>query len=407
MSDVQPSKGARLVTVVVATHNRARYAIHCVNSILDLNDMRLEIVVHDTSTDGGLDHYLAESEPADALESGRLVYRHAQEQLSMTENYERGIGLARGEYVCLIGDDDTVLPSILTTAEWAVKNQVGLVSQTLSANYAWPDFRTNVFGARHAGRVYFNRRFTPARQFECEAAIAATLANAGQGADLLPRVYHGLVSRHVLHQLIEQSGRYIHGPVPDVSLALGVALTGGSFVEFDFPFTLPGAAGGSNTGRVALNDHQGPLDGEPLTRDFSFEGVSKAIPAFFSVETVWAQAAIETLKRRAPDRIASYNFARLYALIATKHSEFDVPLREARSHFRRLFGDDPPLAAAERVAGRRIRRETLLRHARRLARPTAAGGRRFIGDLENIREASFGLQSHLEGTAERFESYRP
>ena len=43
-----------LLSVVIPTHNRARYAIHAIASLLAIPNAELEIVVSDTSTDGEL-----------------------------------------------------------------------------------------------------------------------------------------------------------------------------------------------------------------------------------------------------------------------------------------------------------------------------------------------------------------
>lgn len=87
-----------LVSIVVPTHNRSKYAIPCVKSLLEIKSERLQVVVHDTSND---DCQLA-AWAADQADS-RLVYVHWKSRLSMTENHERAMQLAEGEYVCQIG----------------------------------------------------------------------------------------------------------------------------------------------------------------------------------------------------------------------------------------------------------------------------------------------------------------
>ncbi|MHC5879375.1 hypothetical protein ACYT69_10660, partial [Streptococcus pyogenes] len=63
----------------------------------------------------------------------------------------------------------------------------------------------------------------------------------------------------------------------------------------DLPFTMPGASGGSNTGRSAVNKHKGDLSKDAHMRPFKDLQWPAVLPRFFSVETVWAHAAWETL----------------------------------------------------------------------------------------------------------------
>ncbi len=394
-----------LVSIVISTHNRCRYATHCVDSLLDLSDKRLEVIVTDTSDVSDLETFIATRRQSKSPVT--LVYRRLAENLTMAGNYEQGINLASGEYVCLIGDDDTVLPSILEAAAWGRKHQIDLISQRLSANYAWPDFRTKAVGSRHGGRVYFDRKFTVAKELDTAVGVAGALAEAGQGTELLPRVYHGLISRSALNRMKEQSGRYVHGPVPDVSLALGAAVTNSTFVEVGFPITLPGASGGSNSGRVGMNIQRGQLSDDRMTTDYSFEGISAAIPAVFSTETIWAQAAIETLKHRAPNLTKHFNFPRLYALMAIHHPDFSDALVEARDNLTRLAGSDVDLAKEERGQRRVIRIKGIQTLLKRAMHPTVAGGRRYVPNNETIRDAQGSLQRELSNRSLRFTDYLP
>ena len=138
-----------LVSIVVPTHNRSKYAISCIESLLEIPSQEVQVVVHDTSNDAcDLARW------AQAQEDHRLVYVHWQSRLSMTENHERAIALATGEYVCLIGDDDTVSNHIIEFARYAKDHSIAMLTPKVRAAYYWPDFRTKFYGAAHAGRIY-------------------------------------------------------------------------------------------------------------------------------------------------------------------------------------------------------------------------------------------------------------
>lgn len=386
------SERAPLLSVVIATNNRVEYAVHAVQGILAIDDPALELVVHDSSDAAGLDK-LREASGDDR----RLVYRHWPERISMTENYNRAIDLATGRYICVIGDDDGVSPDIMQLVRWAQSREIDAVSPDIVSNYAWPDFTSSRLGARHAARLYVGRYTGKCRWVDSVEVLERSLRFATQGVDQLPKLYHGVVARAVLLRIKAETGDYLHGVSPDVSGALSIALRVPRFVRIDYPFTVPGAAGRSNTGRSAMGRHQGPLQTDPHIRPYRNLRWPKQIPAFFSVETVWAQAGYETLSRNAqnPDQM---NMAFLYALCYLSHPGYAREIGRALGrHIER--GGVGRLSLVARVLG--YASGHLARRAwyvvRRLSCPTASGGRYFVGGLPDIAVAMRKLDVVVQG----------
>lgn len=384
-----------LLSVVIPTHNRARYAIHAIASLLAIPSTELEIVVSDTSTDGELSAQLT-SRTSLFLNDPRLKYVRPVGKLDMTGNHNAAIEAATGEYVCLIGDDDTITADALLAAAWAKDRGIEVIAPNVVANYVWPDFRSRLMGAGHASRLYFAKRFGNAVIHDSAAALASALRNAAQGTDGLPKIYHGIVKRAVLERIRELSGAYFHGSSPDVSGAIGLALCSKSFVVVDYPLTIPGASGGSNTGRSAMNTHKGKLSQESQTKGFEAGGWSQGVPRFFSVETVWAHAALETIRRIAPHQVAAFNFARLIAVCRVLHSEYASEIDQATVEIEHIVGRTATLLHEQiKVEMKRYRHERLIRFVKRLSRPTAAGGRTYVSGLDTIAAAPEALAQHL------------
>jgi hypothetical protein len=384
-----------LLSVVIPTHNRAGYAIHAIRSLLAIPDPRLEIVVSDTSTNDELAN-LIDGVSNPEFKDRRLKYFRPPERLDMTGNHNSVIAAASGSYICLIGDDDTVVHDALLAAEWANKNDIDIIAPNVVANYAWPDFRSRYFGARHAARIYFSKNMGDISTIDSKVALLNALSGAAQGTDGLPKIYHGLVNRSVLNRLRERSGAFFHGSSPDVSGAIGLALVSDKFVVTDYPLTIPGASGGSNTGRSAMNTHKGALNQESQTRRFEASGWSPGVPRFFSVETVWAHAALETLARVAPGMIPSFNFIRLIAICRVLHPEFDVEIKQSLSY----LVDTAGVAAAtlnRQVSAEawRFIRLRWMHFLRRSLNPTAAGGRHHVDGLATINAAPDILATYM------------
>jgi len=372
-----------LLSVVVPTHNRARYATHAIRSVLAIPADDLELVVHDTSEDTELADY------ARAIADPRLHYAHCREALSMTENHNRAVALCRGRYVCLIGDDDSILPEALEAARWAQGHGVAAIAPEVVANYAWPDFRSRAFGAGHAARLYMKRAFGAASRRQASADLDRALGRSALGTDGLPKVYHGIVARSVLEKVRERAGAYFFGTSPDVSGAVAVATVIDEYVWIDYPLTLPGASAGSNTGRSATGTHTGTVEDDPHTRRFRNLEWPEVLPRFVSVETVWAHAVHSTLKAVAPERLAAYNMPRLYAMCLLKSFGYRDAVLTAARRWRTGSGLGPAefwARLAFELAGAASRAAWTL--AMRASKPSAAGGRLYRDGVMTIADCA-------------------
>ncbi|PWE44722.1 glycosyltransferase [Pseudomonas prosekii] len=379
-----------LVSVVVPTHNRSQYAIHCIESLLDIDSELLQVVVHDTSND--------ECELAQWAEKNldsRLRYVHWVDRLSMTENHERAMRIATGEYICLIGDDDSVSERIIEVAAFAKSKGIKMITPKVKALYYWPDFRTKMYGAAHAGRVYLSAFNQKIEYMGSLGNLNVALHAACQGTDELPKLYHGLVHHSLIDQLRESNGQVFFGTSPDMSASVALSLLGHEYALIDLPFTMPGGAGGSNSGRSAAGKHKGDLKSDPHIAPFKNLEWPEIIPHFFSVETVWAHAAWTTLNGiGGTEQLKKFNLARLYALCAWGHKDYLSTTRLAR------------LAAVEQgysnVGRLDVFKELLvviskhvLSRFKRLLKPSASNGREVLAVVPNVRLARQELDKNL------------
>ncbi|MCX7258582.1 MAG: hypothetical protein NTZ64_18200, partial [Polaromonas sp.] len=141
---------------------------------------------------------------------------------------------------------------------------------------------------------------------------------------------------------------------------------------------------------------KGKLSQESQTKGFEAGGWSEGVPRFFSVETVWAHAALETIRRIAPQQVASFNFARLMAVCRVLHAEYSQEIDQASVEAKHIVGSQAAMLDAQiGIEVKRYRRERLFRFIKRLSRPTAAGGRAYISGLDTIAAAPQALARHL------------
>lgn len=95
------------VTVLMSVHNGQKYLREAIESILNQTYLDFEfLIIDDGSTDGS-------SDIIRSYQDGRIQLVRSVENLGLTRSLNKGLKLARGEYIARMDGDDVSLPSRL------------------------------------------------------------------------------------------------------------------------------------------------------------------------------------------------------------------------------------------------------------------------------------------------------
>ena len=122
-----------LLSIVIPTRNRQKYALQSVQQIYDVTDDAVQIVVQDNSDDNSLSAMLEKQ-----AFGPRVKYTYIATRIPGVDNYAGGIAQSDGEYICCIGDDDGVLRDITKVTAWAKANNVAAIKLGVQASYSGP-----------------------------------------------------------------------------------------------------------------------------------------------------------------------------------------------------------------------------------------------------------------------------
>jgi glycosyltransferase involved in cell wall biosynthesis len=140
-----------LVSVIIPTHNRARLVARAIESVLNQTYKHLEIiVVDDASTDNTKEVIAGYDDP-------RISYLLNERNIKAPASRNRGIKIAKGQYISFLDDDDELLPQKIekqVSKFLEAKKNVGVVycgycfvtadsGDTLNATY--PKYKGNVY----------------------------------------------------------------------------------------------------------------------------------------------------------------------------------------------------------------------------------------------------------------------
>lgn len=382
-----------LLSIVIPTHNRQRYAaITTAKIIAECRDA--EVIVSDTSDEGTLPGLLG-----DLMTHDRLTYVRQPREIDVVSHFEAALRHAQGDYVFFIGDDDCVGPEIETIAEWARAQSIDAVisyRDKFIANYYWPGIKSKYYGDQYAGKLFLHSFSSRAWRLDAAQTVKAALRDLGRGLGAMPRAYHGLVSRALVDRVIVKHGALFGGVSPDIYSAILIASEATNPWCVDFPFCLPGGSAPSTSGSGAARSDTPKLREHPHIRPFRDLAWDPLIPEFYSPYNVWAYSA-----KKAADRLDDLrfqpNFPRLYACCLLYGRNYGDAVARAVAAHAKAFG---ALRTYPAIA-REIAREgtfQVRRLGRRALAPRAGGSAESIADLETIADAYDALAERCRAT---------
>ncbi|WP_064093137.1 glycosyltransferase family A protein [Rossellomorea aquimaris] len=308
-----------LLSVVIPTKNREKYASATVEQILNINDDRIQVVIQDNSEKRELSKLLIKHD-----NNKRLKYNYTEGTISFVDNFNLAVSQADGEYVCIIGDDDGILPQIIDVVLWAKKNNVDAIKPGLNAVYFWPNSEA-LRGKKDDGYLSINQITTKAKICDPYYEVVKLLKQGGQdylSLDMV-KLYHGIVRRECLQQIRETTGKYFGGLSPDIYISVALSLTVNKLVEIDFPLTISGICNKSGSSDSATGRHTGKLEDAPHFRGHKEYNWSELVPKFYSVDTIWADSALAAIKDlNKLDLIKNFNFEFLTINCLLKYPQF-------------------------------------------------------------------------------------
>ena len=274
-----------LLSIVIPTRNREVYCIHAIKHILSFDEQDFELIIQDNSDTTRILDYVKKNKDT------RLKYHYTPERINSLINMDYAISLATGKYITMIGDDDTVLPTIFDVVKYANKFGYDAISQKNVIPFFWP----NSLGTGSSGELRLNQFSYQKKRPDINKNLNLFLKNGM--IDYLsfdfPKVYHGIVLKNVLDKIKSKTGHYFGGLSPDIYAAMSLSFFTERFIVIDYPFTIGGICKSSTTAQGMTGGHRGELKTTPHLYKRGNYIWDKRIPQYYSVETIWAESAIK------------------------------------------------------------------------------------------------------------------
>jgi Glycosyltransferases involved in cell wall biogenesis len=309
---------AILLSIVIPTRNREKYAMAAMRAILGSAMEDFELVVQDNSDSDVLAQFARQYS-----DDHRLRYSKIRRTISAVDNFNMGVRQALGTFVSVIGDDDLVNPEIVAACRWAqAVNCDAIITDRHRALYYWPDFRSADSGDAESASLKIYEFSSRVEWTDPEEELRKCVLTAGISLQRLPRVYLGVVRRTCLERTYQKVGTSQIGTCPDMFYAVATASHTSRIAVLDYPLVIPGASAPSTAGAVRMREHEGQLESAPHLRGRPNYMWTPLIPRFYSLQTFYAESALLGLRATGrEDLIRVFNFPFLYLLSALFHRD--------------------------------------------------------------------------------------
>lgn len=313
-----------ILSIIIPTNNRQKYCLAAIRQILSLNLSEIEICIQDNSDTDILRNEIS------SIASENIVYNYHEGVLSFVDNFSEAVSLSHGEYLCMIGDDDGILPSIMDMVRFMKGKGIDSLIPSLGAVYYWPSDNPIVANGEK-GVLTLSYLRSKARYTNSQKALLKLLKGAVQNYTSLdmPRLYHGIVKKTCLEDIKEQTGKYFDGLTPDIYMAVALSFVCKKTLRIDTPITISGICPTSGSNDSATGKHTGKLEDAPHFKGHTDYHWDEHIPAFYSVDTIWAETLMQALTMFKRDDLKSkFNMSLFEIICLKKYPEYENIIKE-------------------------------------------------------------------------------
>lgn len=311
-----------ILSVIIPTHNRARYAIPTIHAVLAAS-VKIEVVVSDSSEVDAISSAFA-GHP----DLARIKFLRPEHDFSVVENFNFAMSQASGDYLVFIGDDDFVSENIADVAHWAKSQDIDAIKFSFPAHYYWGDFSSSTRWKAVGNSLSLTKFTGKVVRHDAKAALAQALANFGGDVGEMPRAYAGMISKKCADAIVHKYGALFGGVSPDIYSAALISIEAVRCAHIDYPIIIPGASGASTSGQSARGEHVGGLRDNPHIGAFKNLIWDARIPEFYGVQTVWSYSLLKAVEH-APSWLVKVSFARLFVKCAIFHNAYFDELKTA------------------------------------------------------------------------------
>jgi len=304
-----------LLSIAIPTKDRYETLIPIIDYFSSFNQDLVEIVIQDNS----MNNSPVKKKLTNLSTHKNFKYYHSQENLSVVENFDQAILHCSGEFICLIGDDDAVMPYIINIVKW-MKNSRILSMNGYKPTYFWPNQKTSYISSNVSGSLKFKNWDNKIVKLKIDTMLNNIISKGGTIMDNIPSVYHGIIHNSILKEIYSASGTHFPGPSPDMANAIALTKFIDEHTFANLPIFISGKSIKSTGGKGIIHEHVASIEDVSHLPENTASEWDPRIPKYWTGPTIWAETILKVIEQLNLDHLKiNFNFKYLYAYILIYH----------------------------------------------------------------------------------------
>jgi len=222
-------------SVIIPTRNRPETLKYALLSCINQDYKNFEIILCDNSTNEETKKIF------NTFNSTLIRYYRAPKSLAMSDNWELGLSFGTGDYFIVIGDDDALLPGCLHKINTTLKKNHFKAFRWDHISYFWPSLTIKEL----ANRLTINVS-KPVYQIVNGNETIQAILDQKLGYERLPMLYNSAISRELIEELKQKTGRVFNASSPDIYSGFAFALLAKEYGSTSFPLSINAGSAKSN-----------------------------------------------------------------------------------------------------------------------------------------------------------------
>ena len=122
--------------IIIPTKNRANTLSHTIKTLINQNYNNYKIIITDNNSSDNTEELIKK------INHQKILYSKSNKDISMSENWERGLDLVEEGFVTILGDDDGLAPNSLNIInDFIKKKNIDIISWQ-PHTYFWSNFQS-------------------------------------------------------------------------------------------------------------------------------------------------------------------------------------------------------------------------------------------------------------------------
>lgn len=317
-----------LLSIIIPEKDRYKYLLPLVELIDSFHFDQTELVIEDNSDDNTPWLNFVENCHLEIP----IVYNYVKGQISVRHNSENGIRHANGEYICVIGDDDAVMPVIESCVSWMKLMGIDCLRQKSELTYKWPSYVGEQSADFKGATLSYDRSNASVSIVDAKQSAKDVLKSGFSSLGHCPCFYQGIVARKTLDELYNMGGSYIPGPSPDMANAIALSFVAKKYCITDIPFVISGGSEYQGGRSAKVRRWVLPLSKVPFISNEDKQNWDSRLPYIWAAETVWPESGIKGLSyvgQKSLESSIDFNSIIMRILLQVKGKDFIMVLQKA------------------------------------------------------------------------------